>query len=88
MMIQLKSICNSPLKDQHSHPIHTCFPIISSKYQGVKEFHMLARIGCYCKIMVSVLLKLRSHIITHQSITNDGGPSNLSRLLKYTVKWL
>ena len=22
------------------------------KYQGVKEFHMLARIGCNCKIMV------------------------------------
>ena len=22
------------------------------KYQGVKEFHMLARISCYCKIMV------------------------------------
>ena len=22
------------------------------KYQGVKEFHMLARIGCYCNIMV------------------------------------
>ena len=62
--------------------------LILLKYQGVKEFHMLARIGCYCKIMVSVLLKLRSHIITHQSITNDGGPSNLSRLLKYTVKWL
>ena len=23
-----------------------------NKYQGVKEFHMLARIGCNCKIMV------------------------------------
>ena len=22
------------------------------EYQGVKEFHMLARIGCYCNIMV------------------------------------
>ena len=22
------------------------------KYQGVKEFHMLAHIGCYCNIMV------------------------------------
>ena len=22
------------------------------KYQGVKEFHMLALIGCYCNIMV------------------------------------
>ena len=25
---------------------------ICTKYQGVKEFHMLARIGCNCKIMV------------------------------------
>ena len=36
-----------------------CNPVLScaletnySKYQGVKEFHMLARIGCYCNIMV------------------------------------
>ena len=28
------------------------------KYQGVKEFHMLARIGCYRKIMVFSPLKL------------------------------
>ena len=28
------------------------------KYQGVKEFHMLACVGC-CNIMVLVLLKLR-----------------------------
>ena len=27
-MNQLKSIYNSPFKDSHSHPIHTCFPII------------------------------------------------------------
>ena len=32
--------------------------ISSLKYQGVKEFHMLARIGCYCKIMVFSPLKL------------------------------
>ena len=25
--------------------------IDESKYQGVKEFHMLAPIGCYCKVM-------------------------------------
>ena len=25
---------------------------INAKYQGVKEFHMLARIGCNCKITV------------------------------------
>ena len=30
-----------------------------TKYQGVKEFHMLARIGCYCNIMVFSPLKLR-----------------------------
>ena len=29
-----------------------------TKYQGVKEFDMLARIGCYCKIMVFSPLKL------------------------------
>ena len=27
---QLKFVCNSPFKDSISHPIHTCFPIISS----------------------------------------------------------
>ena len=27
---KLKSIYNSPFKDSHSHPIHTCFPIIAS----------------------------------------------------------
>ena len=30
IMNQLKSIYNSPFKDSHSHPIHTCFPIIDS----------------------------------------------------------
>ena len=29
-MNQLKSIYNSPFRDSHSHPIHTCFPIIAS----------------------------------------------------------
>ena len=29
-MHQLKSIYNSPFKDSHSHPIHTCFPMIAS----------------------------------------------------------
>ena len=27
-------------------------------YQGVTEFHILARIGCYCKIMVFSPFKL------------------------------
>ena len=37
-----------------------------AKYQGVKEFHMLVRIGCYCKVMdlnlvkdLKILLKLQ-----------------------------
>ena len=30
VMNQLKSICNSPFKDSHSHPIHTFFPMIAS----------------------------------------------------------
>ena len=29
------------------------------KYQGVKEFHMLARIGCYCNIMVFIPFKVK-----------------------------
>ena len=35
-----------------------------SKYQGVKEFHMLARICCYCKIMVFSPFKIKSHILS------------------------
>ena len=31
----------------------------NDKYQRVKEFHMLARIGCYCKIMVFSTFKLQ-----------------------------
>ena len=30
MTNQLKSICNIPFKDSHSHPILTCFPIFAS----------------------------------------------------------
>ena len=30
IMHQLKSIYNSPFKDSHSHPIHTCFAMIAS----------------------------------------------------------
>ena len=37
-------------------PIHSLTPQSHrpqiTKYQGVKEFHMLAHISCYCKIMV------------------------------------
>ena len=34
-MNQLKSIYNSPFKDLHSHPIHTCFPINASNEKRV-----------------------------------------------------
>ena len=30
IMNQFKSIYGSPIKDSHSHLIHTCFPIIAS----------------------------------------------------------
>ena len=35
---------------------------------------MLARMGCYCKIMV---LNLKAHIITHQRVTVDDALSKL-----------
>ena len=53
------------------------------KYQGVKEFHMLACIGSYCKIMV--FSPFRSHIITHARGKNDGAPPNLQKPLKCTI---
>ena len=31
----------------------------NGKYQGVKEFHMLAPIGCYCNIMVFSPFKVK-----------------------------
>ena len=31
----------------------------NEKYQGVREFHMLARIGCYCNIMVFSPFKVK-----------------------------
>ena len=33
-MNQLKPIYNSPLKNSHSHPVHTCFPIIAGNEQN------------------------------------------------------
>ena len=41
------------------------------KYQGVKEFHMLAHIGVIVKLWFSVLSNLKSHIIIHPRGTND-----------------
>ena len=35
-----------------------------TKYEGVKEFHMLAHIGVIVKLWFSVLSNLKSHIIT------------------------
>ena len=55
------------------------------KYQGVKEFHMLARIGSIVKLWFSVLLKFKSHIIIHPRGTNDGAPYNIQKPLKCTV---
>ena len=34
IMNQLKPIYNSPLKNSHSHPVHTCFPIIAGNEQN------------------------------------------------------
>ena len=39
----------------HNRAIYQLF----LKYQGVKEFHMLARIGCYCNIMVFSPFKVK-----------------------------
>ena len=40
---------------QMVHPVRRNY----YKYQGVKEFHMLARIGCYCNIMVLSPFKVK-----------------------------
>ena len=39
IMNQLKSIYNSLYKDLHSHPIHTCFPAITSNVTKSRLFH-------------------------------------------------
>ena len=36
-MHQLKSIYNSPFKDSHSHPIHTCFLMVASNVEANKR---------------------------------------------------
>ena len=38
---------------------------------------MLARISCYCKIMVFSPLDLETHIVSHPRVTNDVALSNL-----------
>ena len=44
-------------------------PSYNNKNKGVKEFHMLAGIGCYCKIMVFHLFKFEI-IYYHSSKCN------------------
>ena len=58
-----------------------------TKYQGVKEFHMLARIDCYCKIMVFSPFKAKDTYYHSSKKNNYGGPSNLCRPLKFPTKW-
>ena len=36
IMHQLKSIYNSPFKESHSHPVHTCFAMIASNVTIIK----------------------------------------------------
>ena len=55
------------------------------KYQGVKEFHMLARIVDIVKLWLSVHLNMKPHIITHPMVTNDK-TSILKKPLKHFVK--
>ena len=62
-MLELQ-LCTNVLSSELVHEMHEmsnhnrqerlqefCW-LKKKKYQGVKEFHMLARIGCYCNIMV------------------------------------
>ena len=43
---------------------------LKKKYQGVKVLQLVARMVCYCKMMVFSPFKLRTHIIIHPRITN------------------
>ena len=56
------------------------------KYQAVKKFHMLVRIGVIVKLWFSILSNLKSHIIIHPKRTNDDAPSNFWKLPKCPVK--
>ena len=49
------------------------------KYQGVKEFHMLAHIGCYCKIMVFSPLKLEV-TYSHSSKVSNSNHQNAPKM--------
>ena len=60
--------------------------LILKKYQGVKEFHMLAHIVVIVKLWLSVHLNMKPHIITHPMVTNDKTSSILKKPLKHFVK--
>ena len=47
---------------------------------------MLARINCYCKIMVFSPFELGSIIVNHPMVTNEVALSNIAMPLKCTVK--
>ena len=49
--------------------------LIINKYQGVKEFHMLAHIGCYGNIMVFSPFKVKDDILSStKSMVARGQP--------------
>ena len=41
-------------------------------YQGLKEFHLLAHMGCYCKIMVFSQANLKSYVMVFSSYIPAG----------------
>ena len=65
IMSQLKSIYNSPFKDSHSHPIHTCFPIIANNVLDKVMSHNQSHTGVHqCHLMFK-----RSNAIELQCIS-------------------
>ena len=62
---------------EKSNILDTVCLSLYNKYQGVKEFHMLARISCYCKIMVFSPFELRNIIVNHPKVTNEVALSNI-----------
>ena len=43
----------------------------------MKVFHMLARISCYCKIMVFSPFELGNIMVNHPKVTNEVALSNI-----------
>ena len=79
------SVHNRPLhvesKSRLSIRVHPCSASKkknkNNKYQGVKEFHMLARISCYWKITVFSPFELGNIIVNHPKVTNEVALSNI-----------